>query len=296
MYVLMGANGNITAKAAQGLLGQGGKVRVIGRNAANLKGLERAGAELAIGDGLDAGFLSQAFKGATAVYAMIPPDYASPDLRAYQNRIGAAIARAVADSGVRRLVNLSSGGAQLADGTGPIAGLYDQEQRLNRISGLDVVHLRPGYFFENHLHAAGLIKALGAYPSMEKSQTPIAMIATQDIAAVVARELQAPAQPGRQRVLHLRADRLYSQQDAASILGAAIGKPDLRHVQADPAQAKAGMVAHGFSQNVADLFEEMAAAISDGRIIAGFDAETTETTPTRLEDFAPVFAAAYSAL
>ena len=296
MYVLMGANGNITAKAAQELLGQGGKVRVIGRNAANLKGLERAGAELAIGDGLDAGFLSQAFKGATAVYAMIPPDYASPDLRAYQNRIGAAIARAVADSGVRRLVNLSSGGAQLADGTGPIAGLYDQEQRLNRISGLDVVHLRPGYFFENHLHAAGLIKALGVYPSMEKSQTPIAMIATQDIAAAVARELQAPAQAGRQRVLHLRADRLYSQQDAASILGAAVGKPDLRHVQADPAQAKAGMVAHGFSQNVADLFEEMAAAISDGRIIAGFDAATTETTPTRLEDFAPVFAAAYSAL
>lgn len=296
MYVLMGANGNIAAKAAQELLGQGRKVRVIGRNAANLKGLERAGAELAVGDGLDAGFLSQAFKGATAVYAMIPPDYASPDFRAYQNRIGAAIARAVADSGVRRVVNLSSGGAQLADGTGPIAGLHDQEQRLDRISGLDVLHLRPGYFFENHLHAAGLIKALGVYPSMEKSQTPIAMIATQDIAAVVARELQAPAQAGRQRVLHLRADRLYAQQDAASILGAAIGKPDLKHVQADPAQAKAGMVAHGFSQNVADLFEEMAAAISDGRIVAGFDAATTETTPTRLEDFAPVFAAAYSAL
>ena len=93
-----------------------------------------------------------------------------------------------------------------------------------------------------------------------------------------------------------RAAGRYTQADAARILGAAIGKPDLKHVQADPAQAKAGMVAHGFSQNVADLFEEMAAAISDGRILAGFDAETTENTPTGLEDFAPVFAAAYSAL
>lgn len=56
------------------------------------------------------------------------------------------------------------------------------------------------------------------------------------------------------------------------------------------------MVAHGFSQNVADLFEEMAAAISDGRILAGFDAGAMEATPTRLEDFAPVFAAAYITL
>lgn len=296
MYVLMGASGNITARAARELLAQGRKVRVIGRNAANLKSLRDAGAELAIGDGLDAGFLSQAFAGAAAVYAMIPPDYASADHRAYQNRIGAAIAKAVVDSGVRRVVNLSSGGAHLAQGTGPIAGLHDQEERLNRISGLDLVHLRPGYFFENHLHAAGLVKALGVYPSMEKSDVPIAMIATQDIAAVVARELQVSAQAGRRRVLHLRADRLYSQQDAASILGAAVGKPELQHVQADPAQAKAGMVAHGFSQNVADLFEEMAAAISDGRIVGGFDAASTETTPTRLEDFAPVFAGAYNAL
>lgn len=296
MYVLIGANGNITAKAAQALLAHGRKVRVIGRDAANLKDLQRAGAELAIGDGLDASFLTQAFKGAAAVYTMIPPGYASPDQRAYQNRVGEAIARAVIDSGVALVVNLSGGGAHLANGTGPIAGLHDQEQRLNRIPGLDLVHLRPGYFFENHLHAAALIKALGVYPSMEKSAAPIAMIATQDIAAVVARELQLPPQAGRQRVLHLRAARLYSQQDAAGILGVAIGKPDLKHVQADPAQAKAGMVAHGFSQSVADQFEEMAGAISDGRILAGFDAGSTEITPTRLEDFAPVFAAAYSTL
>lgn len=295
MYVLMGANGNITSKTAKLLLAQGRPIRVLGRSAERLQGLRDAGAEIATGDVADAAFLSRAFRGASALYTMIPPDYASPDHRAYQNRIGGSIARAVAESGVGRVVNLSSGGAHLPGGTGPIAGLHDQEQRLNGLANVEVLHLRPGYFFENHLHAAGLIKGLDIYPSMEKSDAPIPMIATQDIAAVVARELQAPA-GGRGRVLHLRAGRLYTMQEAAGILGAAIGKPGLRHVQADPAQAKAGMVQHGFSQDVADLFEEMAAALSDGRIGAGFSDGPVEPTPTSLEEFSAVFAEVYTKL
>lgn len=295
MYVLMGANGNITSKTAKLLLAQGRPVRVLGRSAGHLQGLRDAGAEAVAGDAADAAFLSRAFRGASAVYTMIPPDYASSDHRAYQNRIGESIVRAVAESGVARLVNLSSGGAHLPGGTGPIAGLHDQEQRLNGLANVEILHLRPGYFFENHLHAAGLIKALDVYPSMEKSDVPIPMIATQDIAAVVARELQAPA-GGKHRILHLRARRVYTMQEAAGILGAAIGKPGLKHVQADPAQAKAGMVQHGFSQNVADLFEEMAAALSDGRIAAGFSEGPLETTPTSLEDFSAVFAQVYDKL
>jgi uncharacterized protein YbjT (DUF2867 family) len=295
MYVLMGANGNITSKTARALLAQGRPVRVVGRNAEHLQRLRGGRAETAAGDAADVAFLSRAFRGASAVYAMIPPNYASPDMRAHQSRVGEAIAGAVAESGVTRVVNLSSGGAHLASGTGPIAGLHEQEERLNQLAGVDVLHLRPGYFFENHLHAAGLIMALDVYPSMEKSDVPVAMIATQDIAAVVARELQAAAD-AKHGVLHLRAKRLYSMQEAAAILGAAIGKPGLKHVQADPAQAKAGMVQHGFSQNVADSFEEMAAALSDGRISAGFGQGPLELTPTSLEDFSAVFAQVYKTL
>lgn len=296
MYVLMGANGNITSKAARLLLAQGQPVRVIGRRPENLRPLQDAGAQIAVGDAADAGFLAQAFAGAAAVYAMIPPNYASPDPRADQTRIGEAIARAIAAAGVTRVVNLSSGGAHLPAGTGPIAGLHEQEQRLNRLSGVDLLHLRPGYFFENHLHAAGLIQALGLYPAMERGDAPIPMIATRDIAAVVARELQKTGDGAGQRVLHLCATPFYTMQDAARILGAAIGKPGLQYVQADPAQVKAGMVQHGFSARTADLFEEMAAALSGGAIAAAFTEGPTERTPTTLEDFAPVFAAHYRAL
>jgi uncharacterized protein YbjT (DUF2867 family) len=291
MFVLMGANGNITSQAARALLQLGRRVRVIGRSAASLEPLRQLGAELAIGDAQDANFLAQAFEGATAVYTMIPPNYGAPDMRAAQAAIGTAIAAALARSGVKRVVNLSSVGADLPAGTGPIAGLHDQEQRLNALPGLDVLHLRPGYFMENHLHAAGAVAALGVYPSLERADVPAPMIATQDIAAVVVRELTAPTARG---VLHLHAPRHYSFQQAAAILGQAIGRPDLPYVQAEPAQGKAAMREIGFSADVVEQMAEMAQWLSKGthQTLPG----AVEVTPTTLEAFAPRFRAACEAV
>ncbi len=288
MYVLMGANGHIAGRAARILLQQGHPVRIIGRNAAALAPLRELGAELAIGDAQQADFLRDAFAGATAVYAMIPPDYAAPDLRASQTRFGTAIAAAVVRAAVTRVVNLSSVGADLASGTGPIAGLHEQEQRLDALPGLHLLHLRPGYFMENHLHAAGAIAALGVYPSLERPDVPVPMIATADIAAVVARELVAAGTGG---VLHLHAPRHYTFTQAATILGRAIGRPDLRYVQAEPAQGLAAMRDAGLSANAAECMAEMARWISGGTH-AGKLPGAVEVTPTTLEAFAPRFRAA----
>ncbi len=287
MVVLMGANGNITSHAVRALLQRGLRVRVIGRSAASLAPLQALGAETAVGDARDASFLAQAFEGAAAVYTMIPSDYAAPDMRGAQARLGEAIAEAIARAGVTRVVNLSSVGAELPAGTGPIAGLHAQEQRLNALPGLDLLHLRPAYFMENHLHVAATVAALGVYPSLERPDVPVPMIATPDIAEVVARELAEPASRG---VLHLHAPRHYSFRQAAAILGAAIGRQDLPYVQAEPEQARAAMREAGFSADVAAQMEEMAHWLTAAP-------RTTfpgpvEVTPTTLEDFAPRFGAA----
>jgi uncharacterized protein YbjT (DUF2867 family) len=291
MYVLMGANGNITSRAARALLDEGRPTRVIGRSAASLEPLRQRGAELAIGDAQEPGFLARAFEGATAAYVMIPPAYDAPDMRRSQTRFSAAIATAIARAGVRRVVNLSSIGAELPAGTGPIVGLHEQEQRLDALPGLDLLHLRPGYFMENHLHAAGAIAALGVYPSLERSDVPVPMIATRDIAAVVAREL---VEPGASGVLHLHAPRHYTFQEVATLLGRAIGRPDLRHVQAEPAQARAAMLQAGMSPDVADRMAEMAHWLSEAR--PGALHRPLETAPTTLEAFAPRFREVYESL
>ena len=293
MYVLLGSNGNITSKAAALLLAQGAKVRVVGRNAKSLATLKAAGAEVAAGDITDAQFLAKAFGGATAVYAMIPPDYTAADMPAAQDRLGEAIARAIANAKVKRVVNLSSIGAHVPKGTGPIAGLYRQEQRLNRLTGVDVLHLRPGYFYENHLFAIGTIQALGAYADMTAPDVALPMVATADIAKVVARELLTPSTPANgprdgqgKRVLHLRAPKLYTMRESAALLGAAIGKSGLPYVQAEPAQAKAAIVQHGLSPSTADQFEEMSAAFSTGRLDGEHEKGPTEIATTPLEQFA----------
>lgn len=291
MYVLMGANGNITSRAARALLQQGHAVRVIGRSEASLAPLRALGAELAVGDAQQADFLTRAFTGATAVYAMIPPDYAAPDMRRSQALFGTAIAAAIERAGVQRVVNLSSVGAELPAGTGPIVGLHEQEQRLNALPHLQLLHLRPGYFMENHLHAAGTIAALGVYPSLERGDVPVQTIATADIADVVARELVGGSQRG---VLHLHAPRAYTFTEVAAILGRSIGRPDLPYVQAERAQGLAGMVAAGFSAGVAELMAEMAAWLSKGTHAAALPG-ALEVTPTTLEDFVPRFHEAFEA-
>lgn len=296
MYALMGSNGNITSRVARLLLGQSRPVRVIGRSATNLAPLRELGAELAIGDARDVDFLARAFSGVTALYAMIPSDYADPAMRRTHARTGAAVAEAIVRAGVSRVVNLSSVGADLASGTGPIVGLHEQERRLDAVPGLDLLHLRPGYFMENHLAMAPAVAALGIYPSLERSDVAVPMVATADVAAVVARELVEPGVgPGRRGVLHLHAARHYSFAEVAAILGRAIGRPDLRHVQLARSDGIAAMIETGFSEEAASCMAEMAEWMSNGEHAWQLPGPV-EIAPTSLEAFSPRFREAFEAV
>ena len=107
MYVITGASGNIGSKTAGILLEKGEKVRVIGRSADSLRQFVDKGAEAAVGNLKDSAFVTRAFKGADAVFAMIPPDHTASDFRANQIEIGESLATAITKAGVKNVVNLS---------------------------------------------------------------------------------------------------------------------------------------------------------------------------------------------
>jgi uncharacterized protein YbjT (DUF2867 family) len=291
MFVLLGSNGQITSQIARLLLAGGHPVRVVGRSASALATLEGAGAQVAVGDPADAAFLARVFTGAKAVYTMTPPCYSEPDMRAAQDRIGAAIVQALREVRVPRVVNLSSIGAELPVGTGPIEGLHAQEQRLDAIGGIDLLHLRAAYFMENLLPAAAAVAAAGVMPGMESPDVPIPMVATRDIAAVAARELATPQHRG---VLLLHAPRHVTLREAAAAIGGAIGKPGLQYVQSAPAEAKAVLRAHGFSANAADQLETLARWLSTSPLastaVAPVAVQSTTIVAFARERFAPVFA------
>jgi uncharacterized protein YbjT (DUF2867 family) len=294
MYVITGATGNIGAKVADALLARGEKVRVIGRDAARLQRLVAKGAEAAVGDLRDRPFLTGAFSGATALFAMIPPDYAVANFRDYQNEIGESIATAITDGKVQYVVNLSSQGAELSAGTGPILGLHDQEERLNRLPGVNVLHLRCTYFMENLLFSIPLINEKGVAGTAVRGDQRFAMIATKDIAARVCEHLVERGFRGKM-VQDLLGQRDLTLAEAYGIIGRKIGRPGLQYVQFAYDEAAKGMTAMGISSDVARCFVEMSKALNDGLFSVNRPRTADNTTPTTIEEFADTFAAAFAA-
>jgi uncharacterized protein YbjT (DUF2867 family) len=292
MIAVMGTTGNTGKAIAEEALRRGEKVRVLGRSAERLAKLKSLGAEVAPGDGNDVGYLARAFSGADAVYTLIPPNPQAPDFRAYQDRLGEATVRAIRESGVRRAVFLSSVGADLPSGTGPIAGLHAQEERLKAVFGLNLLVLRPGYFFENHLATLGMIKQQGVNGGALAPELRFPQIATRDIAAAAAQALVARDFTGAS-MRELLGPRDLSMSEATRILGERIGKPDLKYVQFGYADFESALAQMGLSKSVAGLYAEMARAFNEGRIklVQGRRPETT--TPTTFESFAELLAAAY---
>jgi uncharacterized protein YbjT (DUF2867 family) len=292
---VMGASGNVGSKLTEHLLAGGHAVRAMGRSAEKLAAARERGAEILIGDAADAGFLSAAFAGADGAFTMQPSNPASSDLLGEQDRDGEAIVAAASASGIPHLVAISSVGADVPAGTGPIAGLHRQEQRLKRLTGTSVLVLRPGYFFENFLAVLGLIRHQGINGGGAAGETTVPMIASRDIAAFAARALAQREWTGYE-VRELLGPRDLSFAEATRILGAAIGKPDLAYVQFPYADYSAALQQAGLSKNVSDLYTEMEKAFDDGlvRSVEGRNAATT--TPTTFEQFArEVLAPAYAA-
>jgi uncharacterized protein YbjT (DUF2867 family) len=259
-------------------------VRAIGRNANRLESLAAEGAEPFVCDVTDSASLTTAFSGAKAVYAMIPPSMTSQDYRADQDRVTNAIAAAVEQAGVEYVVSLSSVGADKAEGTGPVAGLHYLEQTLNRIPGLNALHLRPGYFMENTLAQIGIIQTMEMTAGPLRPALALPMIATRDIGAAAAKALLALDFRDK-RTRELLGQRDLSYAEAATIIGNAIGKPDLKYVQLPDEQVRGAFLQMGLSANVADLILEMSSALNSGYMkpLEGRTAENT--TPTSFESF-----------
>jgi uncharacterized protein YbjT (DUF2867 family) len=289
---VMGASGNIGGRISAQLLAAGHKVRALGRSAERLAGLQARGAEVRLGDAADAAFLTQAFSGADGAFTLLPPNPTAPDYLARQNEEGEAIAQAAADSRLPHLIALSSVGADLPAGTGPIAGLHRQEERLKRLSATNVLALRPGYFFENFLHSLDLIRHQGINGGGAAGTTSIPMIATQDIAAFAGPALAARDWTGF-KLQELLGARDLSFDEATRIIGAAIGKPDLAYVQFPYADYSAALQQAGLSKSVSDLYAEMDKAFDEGIVKSVEGRNAGNTTPTTFEQFASVIAQAY---
>jgi len=284
MYVVIGATGHTGNTVAEKLLGKGEKVRVVGRDGRKLEPFRQKGAEVFVGDVTDAGAMERAFAGADAAYVMIPPNVASPNVLAYDDRVIDSLASAVQKNAVKQAVLLSSVGVDKPDKTGPVVGLRRLEQKLEAIAGLNVLSLRAGYFMENILPQVAVIQSFGNMVGPVRADLPLPMIATRDIGAAAAEALARRDIQGKQR-RELLGARDVTYSEVAKVLGAAIGKPNLQYQQFGAAQVKPALMQMGMSANMVDLLLEMCDALNSGYMRALEPRSAQNTTPTTIETF-----------
>lgn len=284
MYTVLGARGNIGSVITKMLLEKGEKIRVFGRHAGRLQAFVQKGAEAVVGDVGDSAALTKAFTGARAAFLMVPPGLKSPDYRADQERASEAISTAAKKAGLQYAVSLSSVGANAPARTGPILGLHHLEKKLNAVERLNVLHLRPAYFFENLLPGISMIQMMGIFGGPLKRDLKIPMIATRDIAAYAAERLLKLDFSGKQ-TQDLLGERNLSMGEVVAIMVKALGKPDLRYVQFPYDEVEKVLIQSGTPPKTATLFTEMFRAFNEGVVKPTEARSAKNTTTTSIESF-----------
>jgi uncharacterized protein YbjT (DUF2867 family) len=286
-----GSLGNISKPLAKLLIAAGHQVTIVSSKADKTAEIEALGAKAAIGSIADTDFLTKAFTGADAVYTMVPPSFSESDNRKYVSNTAKNYAEAINKAGITRVVNLSSIGAHVDGGTGQISGNHDAEIILNGLENVAVKHVRAGFFYVNFFSNIDMIKHMGFMGSNYDASTRLIMVHPNDIAAAIAHELQQPF-TGKS-VRYITSDER-TMGEIATVLGTAIGKPDLRWVEFTDEQTLNGMLQAGLPAEPAKNFVEMGTAVRSGILWEDYDAKNNKPNgKIKLEEFAKEFAAAY---
>ncbi|SFO44704.1 Uncharacterized conserved protein YbjT, contains NAD(P)-binding and DUF2867 domains [Chitinophaga sp. YR627] len=289
--VVTGSLGNISKPLTKELIQQGHQVTVISSSTDRQQEIEALGAVAAIGSLEDASFLTTAFTGADAVYAMVPPNFAAEVPIAYYIRIAESYATAIRNAGVKRVVHLSSYGAHRSEGTGFILGSHHSERILSQLSDVAITFLRPTFFFYNLYGFMDMIRHQGFMGSNYGGEDKILMVYPTDIAAAATEELTSSG--NGLNVRYVASDER-SCNEIARVLGAAIGKPELQWQLFTKEQAKAGMAKAGLPPHVVDNLADLNESTHNGALREDFDKHPPAVWgKVKLEDFVKELAAAY---
>lgn len=293
-YVITGSLGHISKPVVAKLAAAGHQVTVITSNPDRITDIEALGAAAAVGSVEDAAFVTTSFAGADAVYLMIPPNWAAPDWMAYQQQVSHNFIAAITANKIGHVVLLSSIGAHLRQGAGPVDGLAYLEVQLEQLTGVHVKTLRPSYFYYNLFGMVDMIKGMNIVGgNFGDSEEKLVLVHTDEIAQVLLEELSGLEFSGFS-VRYIASDERHPREIAA-VLGAAIGKPELPWVTFTDEQTHGGMLQSGLSQTIAEGYTTLGSAIRSGKMQEDYWQNKPVLGTVKLEDFAKQFAAVFNA-
>ncbi len=290
-YVITGSLGHISQPIVKALVAAGHQVAVVTSSADKTAAIQALGATALVGSVYDAAFVRSALAGADAVYTMIPPNWTATDWLAAQAEVAENYVAAIRAAGIRYVVNLSSIGAHLGQGAGPVDGVAHLEQLLNALPGVNVAHLRPSFFYYNLFSQIPLLKHQGILGNnFGGGNEKIALVHTDDIAALAIEKLLA-LDFGPNQVTYVSSDER-TGAEIAQVLGQAVGKP-AAWVEFTDEQAYGGMVQAGLSPMHAQGYTELGRALRTGAMQADYWQHVPVRGRVKLEQFALEFKAGY---
>ncbi len=303
--IVTGSLGNISKPLTAILSGKGHDVTVISSDPKKQQSIEAIGAKAAIGSLSDADFLTTAFAGANAVYAMIPLSYTEPDLLAYLQRIAANYLQAIKQNNIKRVVLLSGWAADLI-------GEDSAEKVFDGLIDVSVTILRPASFYSNFYFSMDLIKGkgmVGKFLTLRYSglwalltgktgllmgnyggDDRIVFVSPKDIAEAAAEELLTD------KPSHIRyvGSEEMTCNEAARIVGTAIGKPWLKWVLISDKEMLQGLKMAKLPEKTAETMVAMQAAMHSGKTLVNFHKNNPKMGKEKLADFVKEFAVVYN--
>jgi NAD(P)H dehydrogenase (quinone) len=283
--IITGSLGNISKPLATALAQKGHEVVVVSSSPEKQKDIEALGARAAIGNLKDADFVTATFTGADAVYCMIPFSFSEPDQIAYFQEITHNYVQAIRKTGVKRVIHLS-GWAVEAISLAKVEKIFDE------LPGIGVTHMRPCVFYTNFLNFISPIKNTGVITSTNYGgEDKIALVSPYDIADAALEELET-AQEGA-KIRYVASDE-HTCNEVAHILGAAIGKPDLKWMALTEQETLERLKMAKLPEQLAVWMVEMGAAMHSGKVQEAYYRNRPKQGKVKLADFAKEFATAYN--
>lgn len=294
-YVLTGSIGHITKPMAERLISAGHDVSIITSSNNNVAKIEALGAKALVGSVYDSDFVNTALAGADGVYLMIPPNMAAPNFLEAQKTVANNYINAIVKNEIKNVVQLSSIGAHLRTGAGPIDGLAYLEEKLEAIEGINVKMLRPSYFFYNLFSMIPLIKhanIMGSNFNMQDEK--FVLTHTNDIAEVAAKALSNLNFSGKS-IEYISSDERTSTE-ITSVLSNAINKPGIPWVEFKDEESLQGMLGAGLAPSISGAYVQMGKSIREGKLQEDYwKNKPSKMGKIKLEDFALEFKAAFEA-
>ncbi len=219
MFAITGITGQVGGEVARNLLAARQTVRGVARDVSKCKAWAERGCQLVKADINNVAELTAAFEGVDGAFVLVPPNFdPSPDFSEART-IAATLSAAIDAARLRRVVYLSTIGAQA---TRP--NLLTQhtiiEQALRKLP-VAITFLRPAWFMENATWDVGPAKNGALQSFLQPLGKPVPMVATADIGRLAAELLQESW--NGQRVVELEGPQRVTPNEIAATFARLLG-------------------------------------------------------------------------